>query len=123
MQDMCVSKSSPAYIHDLTVTRRLKLLGTLTDDDNKVTIPHFCKTVPCASPETHLTTVLSDDSVRPLSDEEKQSYKVLSSVTQTPASLLAARWREPSLTVHNIEVSGPRSMYAVLLFSGPRKLI
>ncbi|KAI0770447.1 Zn-dependent exopeptidase [Fomes fomentarius] len=69
----------------------LKLLGTLTTDQNKVTIPHFY------------------DSVRPLSDDEKQSYKVLSSVTQTPASLLAARWREPSLTVHNVEVSGPRN--------------
>ncbi|RPD54678.1 Zn-dependent exopeptidase [Lentinus tigrinus ALCF2SS1-7] len=69
----------------------LKLLGTLTDDSNKVAIPHFY------------------DSVRALTEEERQSYKVLSSVTQTAASLLAARWREPSLTVHNVEVSGPRN--------------
>ncbi|KAH9924603.1 Zn-dependent exopeptidase [Epithele typhae] len=48
-------------------------------------------------------------SVRPLTEEERQLYKVLSSVTQTPAHLLSARWREPSLTVHNIEVSGPRN--------------
>ncbi|KAI0685388.1 Zn-dependent exopeptidase [Cerioporus squamosus] len=69
----------------------LKLLGTLTDESNKVVIPNFY------------------DSVRALTEEERQSYKVLSSVTQTAASLLAARWREPSLTVHNVEVSGPRN--------------
>jgi len=34
---------------------------------------------------------------------------VLSGITQTPASLLTSRWREPSLTIHNIEVSGPRN--------------
>lgn len=87
---------------------RLKLLGTLTTEQNKVTIPHFCKSS-CAASFASLLIPSSDDSVRPLSDDEKQLYKVLSSVTQTPASLLAARWREPSLTVHNVEVSGPRS--------------
>ncbi|KAJ8457580.1 hypothetical protein ONZ51_g11443 [Trametes cubensis] len=69
----------------------VKLLGTLTDDANKIAIPDFY------------------DRVRPLTEDERQLYKVLSSVTQTPASLLAARWREPSLTVHNVEVSGPRN--------------
>ncbi|KAM5533124.1 hypothetical protein V8D89_013172 [Ganoderma adspersum] len=69
----------------------VKLLGTLTDENNKITIPRFY------------------DSVRPQTDEERQSYKVLSSVTQTSENLLAARWREPSLTVHNVEVSGPRN--------------
>ncbi|KAI0754689.1 Zn-dependent exopeptidase [Daedaleopsis nitida] len=69
----------------------LRLLGTLTGEDSKVAIPEFY------------------DSVRPVSAEEKQGYKVLSSVTQTPAKLLAARWREPALTVHNIEVSGPKN--------------
>ncbi|KAI0643091.1 Zn-dependent exopeptidase [Trametes meyenii] len=69
----------------------VKLLGTLTGEANKIAIPNFY------------------NRVRPLTEEEKQWYKVLSSVTQTPASLLAARWREPSLTVHNVEVSGPRN--------------
>ncbi|CDO74568.1 hypothetical protein BN946_scf184771.g4 [Trametes cinnabarina] len=69
----------------------VKLLGTLTDDTNRIAIPNFY------------------DWVRPLTEEERQLYKVLSSVTQTPASLLAKRWREPSLTIHNVEVSGPRN--------------
>ncbi|OBZ71455.1 putative di- and tripeptidase DUG2 [Grifola frondosa] len=69
----------------------VKLLGTLIDGRNRVAIPHFY------------------DSVRTLTDEERQLYKVLSNVTQTPASSLAARWREPSLTIHNVEVSGPRN--------------
>ncbi|KAI9064650.1 Zn-dependent exopeptidase [Trametes sanguinea] len=69
----------------------VKLLGTLTDSTNRIAIPNFY------------------DRVRPVTEEERQLYKVLSSVTQTPASLLAARWREPSLTIHNVEVSGPRN--------------
>lgn len=52
---------------------------------------------------------LPDDSVRPLTPEEQQVYTVLSGVTQTPTALLASRWREPSLTIHNVQVSGPRS--------------
>ncbi|KAI0629895.1 Zn-dependent exopeptidase [Trametes polyzona] len=69
----------------------VKILGTLTDETNRIAIPHFY------------------DRVRAITEEERQLYKVLSSVTQTPASLLAARWREPSLTIHNVEVSGPRN--------------
>jgi len=69
----------------------LKLLGTLIDEKHRVTIPGFY------------------DSVRPLTTEEEQLYQVLSKITQTPASSLASRWREPSLTIHNVEVSGPRN--------------
>ncbi|THH23069.1 hypothetical protein EUX98_g8107 [Antrodiella citrinella] len=67
------------------------LLSSLTDGKKRVTIPGFY------------------DSVRPLTADERQLYKVLSGVTQTPASALSAKWREPSLTVHNIEVSGPKN--------------
>ncbi|GBE85255.1 Probable di- and tripeptidase [Sparassis crispa] len=69
----------------------VKLLGSLIDEKNHATIPGFY------------------DSVRPLTDDERQLYTVLSGITQTPAQLLASRWREPSLTIHNIEVSGPRN--------------
>lgn len=54
-------------------------------------------------------TVISDDSVRPQTEDEKQLYELLSLVTRSPASVLSSRWREPSLTVHNISVSGPGS--------------
>lgn len=50
-----------------------------------------------------------DDRVRPETEEEKQLYKLLSDVTQKLASSFVARWREPSLTVHTIEISGPKS--------------
>lgn len=50
-----------------------------------------------------------DDAVRPSTDEEKELYQQLSSITKRSASSLCSRWREPSLTIHNIEVSGPRS--------------
>ncbi|OCH91138.1 Zn-dependent exopeptidase [Obba rivulosa] len=73
-------------MHDM-----LKLLGALIDDNNRVIIPGFY------------------DHVRVLSSEEQQSYTVLAGITQTPASSLAARWRDPSLTVHNIEISGPKN--------------
>lgn len=51
----------------------------------------------------------SDDRVRPVTEDERQLYQVLSGITQRPASLLAARWSEPVLTIHKIEVSGPNS--------------
>ncbi|EMD39729.1 hypothetical protein CERSUDRAFT_150401 [Gelatoporia subvermispora B] len=73
-------------MHDM-----VKLLGALVDEQNRVTVPGFY------------------DNVRPLSDEEQQSYTVLAGITQTPASSLAARWRNPSLTIHNVEVSGPKN--------------
>ncbi|CCM00624.1 uncharacterized protein FIBRA_02660 [Fibroporia radiculosa] len=69
----------------------LKILGTLIDGDKRVTIPNFY------------------DSVRPLASDEEQSYTVISKLTGTPASSLASRWREPSLTIHSVEVSGPRN--------------
>ena len=51
---------------------------------------------------------LIDDRVRPQTAKEKELYKLLSDVTQKPASLLSSCWREPSITIHNIEISGPK---------------
>ncbi|KIP03740.1 hypothetical protein PHLGIDRAFT_77079 [Phlebiopsis gigantea 11061_1 CR5-6] len=65
----------------------VKLLGTLIDGQNRVTLSGFY------------------DAVRPLTDEERQLYKVLSGVIQTPASTLSAKWREPSLTIHDVRTT------------------
>ncbi|KIJ60273.1 hypothetical protein HYDPIDRAFT_117355 [Hydnomerulius pinastri MD-312] len=67
----------------------IRLLATLTDGQRKVAIPGFY------------------DRVRPQTEDEEQLYELLSRVAQRPGSLLSSRWREPSLTVHNISVSGP----------------
>ena len=88
---------------------RIKLLGTLVNSDHRVTLPGFCGSRPCSNHCPHALIRNVDDSVRPLTDEERQLYKVLSGVTQTPASVLSSRWREPSLTVHDMKVSGPTS--------------
>ncbi|EGN97989.1 hypothetical protein SERLA73DRAFT_169073 [Serpula lacrymans var. lacrymans S7.3] len=69
----------------------INVLATLTDSERKVNIPRFY------------------DDVRPLTEEEEKLYDLLSQVTQRPGSSLSSRWREPSLTVHNIEVSGPKN--------------
>ncbi|OAX39892.1 glutathione degradosome [Rhizopogon vinicolor AM-OR11-026] len=67
----------------------IRLLATLMSDEGKVTIPDFY------------------NCVRAQTEAEEQLYNVLSKVTQKPGSVLSSRWSEPSLTVHNIDVSGP----------------
>ncbi|KAJ8507465.1 hypothetical protein ONZ45_g10164 [Pleurotus djamor] len=69
----------------------IRLLATLTDKRNHVQVPGFY------------------DSVRPTTEEEQQLYTRLSALTQRPASSLASKWSEPSLTVHNLQISGPRN--------------
>ncbi|KDQ62261.1 hypothetical protein JAAARDRAFT_30154 [Jaapia argillacea MUCL 33604] len=69
----------------------VKLLSALMDENRHVLIPSFY------------------DHVRPQTVEERQLYQLLSAIVQRPASSLSSRWREPSLTIHNIEVSGPRN--------------
>ncbi|KAF9454810.1 glutathione degradosome [Macrolepiota fuliginosa MF-IS2] len=69
----------------------VKLLATLTDRHGHIQIPSFY------------------DKVRAPTEEEEELYKLLSEVTQKSASLLRSRWREPSLTMHNIEISGPKN--------------
>jgi len=69
----------------------INLLAKLTDEHRRVTIPNFY------------------DRVRPQTEDETQLYNLLSTITQRPASSLSSKWREPSLTVHNIDVSGPKN--------------
>ena len=86
------------------------MLAALTDEQDRVTIPGFCEPPVVSLTQSRLREYLHiDDNVRSLSDEEQQSYTVLAGITQTPALSLAARWRNPSLTIHNVEVSGPKS--------------
>lgn len=94
----------------LNDAQRVRLLATLTDNTNRVQIPNFCTLLylVIALPAC-LTFVYTDDSVRPQTEEEQQLYLTLSHLTQRPASTIASRWCEPSLTIHNIQISGPRS--------------
>ncbi|KIY51443.1 Zn-dependent exopeptidase [Fistulina hepatica ATCC 64428] len=69
----------------------IRLLGTLTDADNKVQIPAFY------------------DDVRARSEEEMQLLNRLSIITNRASDCLARRWREPAMTVHNIDISGPKN--------------
>ncbi|KAF7365438.1 Beta-Ala-His dipeptidase [Mycena venus] len=67
------------------------LLSTLTDAQHQVRIPGFY------------------DQVRQQTEAEKELYQRLATITGRPASSLSSRWREPSLTVHSIEISGPKN--------------
>ncbi|KAJ6466417.1 hypothetical protein C8R45DRAFT_1021645 [Mycena sanguinolenta] len=69
----------------------VQLLSTLTDKQHQVRIPGFY------------------DQVRQQTAAEKELYQRLATITGTPASSLSSRWREPSLTVHSIEISGPKN--------------
>ncbi|KAJ3868519.1 hypothetical protein EV359DRAFT_77599 [Lentinula novae-zelandiae] len=69
----------------------INLLSTLMDRKNQIQIPGFY------------------DHVRVQTEAEKQLYSRIAAVTQKPASYMASRWREPALTIHNIEVSGPNN--------------
>ncbi|KAJ7622848.1 WD40-repeat-containing domain protein [Mycena polygramma] len=73
----------------------VQFLSTLTDAQHQVRIPGFY------------------DRVRPQTDAEKELYKRLA-ITGRPATSLSSRWREPFLTVHSIEISGPQSRYMCL---------
>ncbi|KAF8887175.1 hypothetical protein BD779DRAFT_1611627 [Infundibulicybe gibba] len=69
----------------------VKLLATLTDSKHQIKIPEFY------------------DRVRPQTDDETSLYQLLSQITGRPATSLSSRWREPSLTLHTIEMSGPQN--------------
>lgn len=53
--------------------------------------------------------VYADEKVRRQTEEEMKFYEVLSEIIQQPAALLSTRWAAPSLTVHSIESTGPKS--------------
>ena len=67
----------------------IQVLAALGNGERKVMIPHFY------------------DSVRPMGEDEKQIYNILSQVAQRSVENLSSRWRLPACTVHNINVSGP----------------
>ncbi|KAF5391884.1 hypothetical protein D9757_001619 [Collybiopsis confluens] len=50
-----------------------------------------------------------DDHVRPQTEVEKELYLRLSDIVKKPPAYLSSRYREPALTIHNIEVSGPNN--------------
>ncbi|KAH7097612.1 Zn-dependent exopeptidase [Auriculariales sp. MPI-PUGE-AT-0066] len=66
----------------------IKLLSTLTNGQ-KVLLPGFY------------------DDVRPMTSRELEQFELLANVTKEPAARLSSRWREPSLSVHGLQVSGP----------------
>jgi len=61
----------------------------------------------------NLTNSAVDDAVLPQDEDEKQLYSLLSDVTGNPSLSFASRWREPSLTIHSVTVSGPGSMSSI----------
>ncbi|PFH53886.1 hypothetical protein AMATHDRAFT_44936 [Amanita thiersii Skay4041] len=69
----------------------VKLLGTLIDDRSRVMVPGFY------------------NQVRPQTEEEKELYQLLSKIAERTPESLSARWREPSMTIHKIEISGPKN--------------
>ncbi|KAF9265126.1 Zn-dependent exopeptidase [Marasmius fiardii PR-910] len=69
----------------------VSLISTLTDSKRRVKIPGFYEHVSGAD------------------QAEKDLYERLSEITHKPASSMFSRWREPSLTVHSMEISGPKN--------------
>lgn len=100
---------SPFLTSDIS-SFRVKLLATLTDNKNRVQIPGFCKSHKSSQlPLANTSYVWTDESVRPESEEETSNYELLSKITHKAPAILESRWREPSLTIHTVEVSGPKS--------------
>ncbi|KAG8792306.1 hypothetical protein FRC17_008616, partial [Serendipita sp. 399] len=47
------------------------------------------------------------DDVRPQTEQEQELYRLLERMTGKSANYLMAKWREPSLSIHSVETSGP----------------
>lgn len=69
-----------------------------------------CRSRLCSSSSRFITN--PDDHVRKLSKYEEELYQQLAGIADQPASTLSSKWREPSLTVHNVEISGPKSRFS-----------
>ncbi|KAF8315648.1 Zn-dependent exopeptidase [Clavulina sp. PMI_390] len=65
----------------------IKLLATLSGPDSKIAIPSFY------------------DAVRPETACERDSFEEIARITGGQPNKIASRWREPSLTVHNMTAS------------------
>lgn len=90
---------------------RVKLLAKLTDDNRRILIPKFCELLLVLDVwQRNLYSI--DESVRPQTSREKDLYTVLASITQQPTTSLSSRWREPALSVHSVQVSGPQSRHS-----------
>lgn len=77
----------------------VKLLAQLTGQGESVALPGFYDSV---RPTTDLEIEAYKDIVR-----IKQSHKTVTQMDSETVESLMAKWRNPSLSVHNIRVSGP----------------
>ena|ERR1700733_2097516 len=59
------------------------------------------------------TLMLLDDTVRDETPTETATYADIAKLTGTEPSKISSRWREPSLTIHNMTVSGSNSEFRV----------
>lgn len=91
-------------------------MGSLIDANRRVQIPGFCKHSRNMWNITFDTGLYADDKVRSQTKEEERLYDMLSEITQRPAALLSSRWTVPSLTIHNIESTGPKSWFIYIKF-------
>src|SRR5258708_11743703 len=93
------------------IFHRIKLLGTLTDANGRISLPSFCTfifTLPCI--DASITPVSKDDHVTLQTQEEEESYVQLAKLTGIPPACISSKWREPSLTIHSITASGSNRM-------------
>jgi di- and tripeptidase len=73
----------------------IRLLSNLIDDDGKVTIPNFYEPI---LPLTITEEKLYDDIIKRIPNDDN-----------IKRGTLLAKWKFPSLTIHKIDVSGPRN--------------
>ncbi|GJJ15699.1 hypothetical protein Clacol_009977 [Clathrus columnatus] len=74
---------------DEPMSDMVKILAELVSKDRKVLIPGFY------------------DHVRSRTSAEDDLFALLSTITHKPAESLSSRWREPTLSIHSVETSGP----------------
>src|SRR5215472_606726 len=92
------------------------LLSSLADNQRRVKIPGFC-----ASHNVRLRIGLIilycvDDQVQQQPDAEKELFLRIAQITGRPVSSMSSRWREPSLTIHTVQMSGPQSTFIIAIY-------